>query len=332
MPRAGGETLTAAAIASIFGSAAKNRQGGYQLKTRLLSIFLLVTLLITACSSAPKTSTSPSGALDRQAAAGASAPAAQPAAPLNEGSKTATGAGATETGWDRYVIRNAELNLTVSDVAVASGQVSSIASSAGGFVTNSSERRSSGNVIVDVTMQVPADRFESTIEQLKALATTVERAKTTTQDVTEEFIDNEARLANLKASEESTRRLLDKATKMEDIIVVERELSRLRAEIEKIEGRQRYLQRRTDMSTIVVHLQTEASARVAAERDSRNPLESAREAWEASLTTLADLLEGLMVMVIYLWWLIPLLLLVFWWWRRRRRRKAQAPPADPPQA
>ena len=299
------------------------------MKYRVVAVALLLVLLMSlvGCASPTAPSREAPPAADKGYAGSApvgAAPAAPPAAEQG---------GSAQESWDRYVIRNAEMKLVVKDVEVTSVEVKRVATEAGGYVAQSNTRREDSRVLADITIQVPAEAFDRVVEQLRRLAVTVDYAKTSTQDVTEEYVDNEARLRNLRAAEESTQRLLDQATKMEDILAVRRELTSLRGEIEKIEGRQNYLKRRVEMSTINVHLTTEASTALAAGRSSWDPLASAQLAWQSSLSFISRAIDVLVVLVVFLWWVFPLAGIVWavWRWRRRRRTRsttAVEPPVD----
>lgn len=296
------------------------------------ALILVLALVLTGCSQASPAAVAPSApnwaaGADKQSGGGASAQAPRPAA-TTAPAASAQGS-AAETNWDRYVIRNGEAYLTVKDVEVAAGEVKRIAAEAGGFVSGSNQGRSNGRVYAELTIQVPAEAFDRVVADLKGLATVVESVRTTSQDVTEEYVDNEAHLANLRASEVSTRRLLEQTGRMEDIVVVQRELTRIRGEIEKIEGRQRFLKRRVDMSTINVHLATEAPASLAAARSGWQPLVTAATAWEGSLTFLSRALDALLAVLIFSWWAIPLIVALVFLLRRGRRGRRQ-PPRMPP--
>ncbi|MHB1005528.1 MAG: DUF4349 domain-containing protein [Chloroflexota bacterium] len=281
------------------------------------SLLALVIALTVGCSAeAPYTAT-------RDSTSGEKAVAPQAPISGRAGDISQSGA-AAKTAWDRYVIRTADVSLVVKDVEGAVGQVESVATSAGGLVAQSNVRRDASRVLADVTIQVPAQTFEKVIGELKGLALIVETVRTSSQDVTEEYVDNDAQLANLRAAEDSTRRLLGQTSRMDDVLTVQRELTRIRGDIEKIEGRQRYLQRRTDMSTINVHLAVEAPGAMAAARSGWQPLRTIATAWEASLTFASGTLDVLLAIVVFSWWLVPVVAVCVFLWRRRPRRQPKS--------
>lgn len=289
------------------------------MKTRALVLLTAAWwLLLAGCSSpAAPSSNVPSVA-----------PAAGRAAEQSKAASSQPDTGA-QANWDRYVIRQADLALVVEDVEGTMVEVQKLATAAGGYLAQSNSRRDGARVLADITIQVPASAFDKTVDDLKSLALSIDSAKITSQDVTEEYVDNEANLTNLKAAEQSTLRLLDKTTRIEDILTIQRELTRIRGDIEKIEGRQLYLKRRVDMSSIAIHLVPESVAATAAGRSGWQPLQIAAVAWETSLNLLTQLASVLITLVIVFWWLIPLFFLVRWLWRRRPRRAPLAPPYPP---
>ncbi|MCL4464973.1 MAG: DUF4349 domain-containing protein [Chloroflexi bacterium] len=292
--------------------------------TRLALLFLLTALLLVGCSSAATPPYAPSD--QAPAPAGATAPRAGESATNTSGA----GGSAAQTNWDRYIMRQATLTLTVKDVEAALASVEKVAAAAGGYVAQSASRRDGASVIADITIQVPAAALDQAVADLKGLALVVESAKITSQDVTEEYVDNEASLTNLRAAEQSTQRLLNQATKMDDILSIQRELTAIRGNIEKLQGRQNYLKRRVDMSSIAVHLQPESAAAVAAGRSGWQPLQTVAVAWENSLTLLQGLASLLIMLVVgVLWWLLPLLLLGRWLWARRPKGRPRTPPFPP---
>jgi hypothetical protein len=155
------------------------------------------------------------------------------------------------------VIKTAETTVRVAhghlDRAVT--QAGTIAGRAGGYVTQSSV---SGGRAPDalVVVRVPAARFESTLAALERLGR--ERSQTITgQDVTQEYVNLNARLVNLGAQETVMRRLMGRAQTIAQSIEVQNQLSRVELQIEELTGQLLYLRNRTALSTITLRL-TEA--------------------------------------------------------------------------
>jgi hypothetical protein len=150
------------------------------------------------------------------------------------------------------VIKTADVSVRLEPdgLAEAMRRTVSIAEAAGGFVVTTSvedERRG----LASVTMRVPADGFGRTLAQLEDLGD-VEQEHVSGRDVTQEFVDLQARLRNLAAQEAVLLRLMDRSVSVADTIRVQSHLQGVQLEIERLRGRIRYLEDQTDMSTITV--------------------------------------------------------------------------------
>ena len=128
----------------------------------------------------------------------------------------------------------------------------SIAGRFGGFVLSTStrnDRSASSNVV----LRIPAESFERALTELEGLGD-VKAEEISGEDVSQEFVDMEARVRNLEAQEAVLLRLMDRAVSVADTIRVQRELQGVQLEIERLTGRLRYLEDLTAMSTISLSL------------------------------------------------------------------------------
>ena len=253
------------------------------------------------------------------------APYAESAAPLPPGmmkestDEYRTGGGEYgESGIDRKIVKTGYLTLEVDDTVEAMNGVAAVAKELGGYVVSSNKHEDDSTTYGRVSIRVPAERFDEAFDRLRKLAIDVPYENTDSRDVTEEYTDLEAQLRNLEATEAQYLALLDKAETVEDILNVQRELSHVRGEIERIKGRMQYLERTSDMSLIEVNLQE------------TKPL--GQTGWTA-LQTLKSAARGLITfgrvlgdvaiwLVIFCPIWIPIVVLVLFL-RRRRKAKAQ---------
>jgi len=186
------------------------------------------------------------------------------------------------------VIKTADLRVEVrrNTLRDAVGEVTAVAGRHGGFVlsTQVSGARARSGILV---IRVPAERFELALAEIRGLGSRVLGETVSGQDVSQEFIDLEARLRNWRAQEVVLLRLMDRARSVTDTIRVQRELQQVQLEIETIRGRLRYLEDQTTMSTISVGLR-EAGAVPA------RPGTLAR-AWEQAVQTFLAIVSGAIV-------------------------------------
>ena len=185
----------------------------------------------------------------------APAPAAPAAAKADAGAETAaaTTAAATLDTTDRKVISTAFISLEVDAVQDAAVQVRVIAESLGGYVEQMSLSGSEEDRQASITLRVPQDQFRSALGRLEALGKLRDQ-NLGSEDVSELFIDLEAQHKSALRKEQSLLSLLEKATNVSEILSIERELARVRSDIERLQGRLNFLERRVDLATIRVSL------------------------------------------------------------------------------
>jgi hypothetical protein len=175
--------------------------------------------------------------------------------------KDADAANLASQAFDRKIIRNANLTVEVASPGDSQRKIVSIAESHQGFVVTSestqrpSEDRNKPEITINLVVRVPAAQFNQVMEEIRAVGARVIQEKVTGQDVTEEFMDLEARIKNQKALESQFLEIMKRAGKVDDALSVQRELADVRTEIEKLEGRRRFLENQSSLSTINVTLQ-----------------------------------------------------------------------------
>ena len=153
----------------------------------------------------------------------------------------------------RKVISSANLSMEVEVVQDAIVQVRTIAESMGGFVQQLSSSGGPERQRANMTIRVPQAQFFDALERIEALGT-VQSRDLGSEDVSERFIDLEARLKSALREEQSLLSLLERAGKVSDVLAIERELDRVRSEIERVQGQLNFLERRVDLATISMSL------------------------------------------------------------------------------
>jgi len=164
---------------------------------------------------------------------------------------------------ERKIVRNADLQLEAESPEQSQQKISAIAESKGGFVVesqqSSNDARSVKRDIVTMTIRVPSAKFTEALDEIRKTASRVVVETVKSDDVTEEFIDIEAQLKAKKALEVQFLEIMKRANTVEDALDVQRQLAEVRGEIEKIEGRKRFLENQSSFSTIKIRLQTPAT-------------------------------------------------------------------------
>lgn len=149
------------------------------------------------------------------------------------------------------VVYTAEFGLQVVDVRAGIDEAERMAREVGGLVSKRTDRM--------IVIRVPAARFYESVGRIERLGE-VTRRDVSAQDVTEEYLDLEVRLRNARAVRDRLQVLLARATTVKESIEIERELSRINAEIDTAEGRLKYLRDRATFSTITLHLEQRSVA------------------------------------------------------------------------
>lgn len=217
---------------------------------------------------------------------------------------------------ERRIIRNGRMTLEVDDVIEAMSRVEDVAAIMGGYVVSSYKYENEEGISGEISIRIPSEKFDEGFERLRQIAQNVPYENTDSTDITEEYIDLEARLHNLEATEDQYLKLLDRAETVDEMLQVQRELSNVRGSIEQIKGRMNYLERVSDMGIIAVSIRETGS--IAGPWSIVNTLKTAAH---GVIAFVRGLITVLIWIGIFCWVWIPILVLVI---RRRRKNKSPA--------
>lgn len=157
----------------------------------------------------------------------------------------------TEFQAGRMLTWKAHLTIKVGDVNESMRKAIAITEEFKGYAENKSY---SGEKSATVRLRIPADAFKNTVSAIELLGDISYRS-VTAEDVTEQYVDVEARLKNKKELRDRLRQLLQKATNVKDIIMIETELNRVQSDIDSMEARIRSLKGRVDYATVELTLE-----------------------------------------------------------------------------
>lgn len=244
---------------------------------------------------------------------------------LTDGEKVAEVSAAV----DRKIIRNADLTIEVTSPTETQHRIVSIAEMHGGFVVTSEAKQRDNNepakrtLDIRLVVRIPENQFGGALDQIRGLATNLSHENVTGQDVTEEFIDLEARIKTQKALEAQFLQIMRQAGKIVDALEVQRQIAEVRTEIERLEGRKRFLENRSSLSTITVNIQAPKPMITVTETGFRHSVrESISESVEIGSGIVLFFVRFAIVMVpVFLLVLLPCGLLVRYFMRRAKRMR-----------
>lgn len=249
--------------------------------------------------------------------------AARPAADAGAGAKQAP-AGGTEAqsavdkaakpvAVPRSLIRTAELVVRVEDVKKSATAAEQLVEDAGGEVSDEQVDLQSPHPAASLKLRVPPTRLGTTLSRLSALGKEESR-RLGTDDVTDQVVDLDSRLATQRSSVARVRALLERAGSLTDVVRIEAELSRREADLESLQARVRALSGQVAMSEITLQLTSEeAKPKVATTVGFSSGLHGGWRAFTAAARVTAATVGALLPF-------LPLLAVAVWgalWWRRR---------------
>ncbi len=318
-------------------------------------VLLFLAILLAACAAEPSTSDTENGSLieeppspeapaaereaqskntlddrgvDRQPG---NAPTANPQNPVSL--DKADSVENIEAPVERKIIRNADLQLESVSPDAVQQKISSIAEAKKGFVIQS--RRSSSKIrnregdTVVMSIRVPADKFSETLAEIRKTADRIIDESVTGRDVTEEFIDIEARLKTKKALEEQFLEIMKQSKSVQDALNVQRQLAAVRGEIEQIEGRKRFLENQASLSTIKVQIKTPTAISGSSSGFFYELKDAVRDGFDAALGFVLIMIRVLIAIIPFLLLVVlPILLVLRYLWRNYKKKRLAKKIAD----
>jgi uncharacterized protein DUF4349 len=238
---------------------------------------------------------------------------------------------ADQQALQRIVIKTADLSLQVESARDAEAAVRAAVAQLGGYVVKVETSGTDANLSSRITFRVPAARFDEALSGVQGIAKKVLARTVSGDDVTEEFVDLEARLKNLEATRDRLQAFLDKATTVEDALKVNQSLSDIQGQIEQLKGRKQYLQQNAALSTISVYLTPVPVTPIVTE-DGWQPVQVARGALRELISFGQGIANVAIVLLIWtpLW--LPLVLLGMWGSRKLRGRSGKPGAPSAPEA
>lgn len=322
------------------------------MKRSLVVLFLILGLVLSACSSTGAPTVAPGfyggqEIAQTQVVSGAvpNAPAVTDKSAFN--SLTTTSGSESSTDAQRLVITNSSLSIIVEDPAKTLDFITNLASTMQGFVVSSNMYQTTSSdgtehPAANITIRVPAASMNNAISQIKAQvknpATDIRSETVSGQDVTKEYTDLQSQLTNLLQAEKQLQNIMDSATKVDDVLNVFNQLTQIQSQIQVLQGQIKYYEEASALSAISVDITALASV-APLTIAGWQPAGVARDAIQTMINAMQVLANVgiwsvLFCLPIFLVIGIPVFLIVFFIrrWRRAHRHTQPLPEATPPAA
>lgn len=219
------------------------------------------------------------------------------------------------------IVRRAEVSVRVDDVLTAARDLEAKTKAMGGYLSASRLDQGSNEPVAHLTARIPAKKLDAYLDALPKVGTILSR-NLSGEDVGLEFHDLQAQLKNWNAEERRLQELFTRANKIPDLLEVERELARVRGQLDQAIGRRDYLINLVTLATVTVDLSQKVTPQAP---PGWNPGSVLREAGASLVSALIGLLTlGIWIVVFVPIWL-PASLFARRTWRRRKSKAASAP-------
>ncbi|HEY0092484.1 MAG TPA: DUF4349 domain-containing protein [Flavobacterium sp.] len=272
---------------------------------RTLAI-LLLALLIFSCKdseenslAAPRTlsaqTDSAEGSSDEESSGGEPAPASIP--PIKQ-----------------KIIKEGNLRFETDDLPTTHSRVLRVVRKFGGLIQNDVEGKDYQSLFRKITVRIPNQNFDAFVSEVGKGIAYFDRKEVTARDVTEEFIDLDARLKAKKMLEERYLELLKKASKVSEMLEIEKQLAAVREEIEAKEGQLRYMESKISMSTVVIEFYTKTAL------EGGVTVSYGSKMWNAIKSGFNGI-SAFFIGILYIWPFIIILVVLIYFLRRRFKRK-----------
>lgn len=260
------------------------------MKKSLSYLVLLFLIMLTACSS----NTESKSNMDF-----ASNESGKSIAMSEESSEKSEEVKSKKETYERMVIYNADIRMRVKDYPKAQVDMEVKAKKYGGYIVQSNVYKDDKDQMSgSLTVRIPQEHFYDFLHDAQGIAIEVVERNVNGQDVTEEYVDLQARLRSKRTVEERLLEFMKKAQKTEDLLKISNDLAKVQEEIEQIVGRMKYLENQTSLSTISISLFEEKVIVPTIEKGDLNTWEKTKKQFMVSTNFLLVAISSIFVFFI----------------------------------
>lgn len=153
---------------------------------------------------------------------------------------------------ERKLIKTGDISFETDNLLETRNYIEQAVKKYNGYISADNEYKSSQNITSNLTVRIPSESFDTFLNEISSKVARFDNKNISVNDVTEQFLDVQARLKVKKELEQRYSEILKKASSVKEILEVERELTNVRSDIESMEGRLKYLQNQVSFSTLTI--------------------------------------------------------------------------------
>ena len=221
----------------------------------------------------------------------------------------------------RMVVKSGMMSMEIEKYDEAALRVNDITKKFGGYISKTtSSQNNSGKKQGTLAIKVPADKYEDLISEVSGIGKVMNQ-NINANDITEEYIDLEARLKTQKELEERLLKLLaDKTARLTDVVEVEQKLASVRQVIESIDGKMRFMRNQSEMSTLTLSLYEPA---ILTTSSGGGFFYELGQGIKKGLSGFTNILAGMITIIIALLPVIIFVFIIYWIIRRIIKKRKQ---------
>lgn len=226
---------------------------------------------------------------------------------------------------NRMVVQNSYLSLVVTNVTKTLNEIKTYTTSIGGYMVNSNLDNPQDNTSGNITLRIPSEKLDGTLAQFRSLSVKVASERLDGTDVTDQYVDNEARMQVLNSNLNRFKELMGQAKEISDILRVQQEVFNLQSQIDSIKGQNKYMEQTAKMSLVTVYLSTDEFSLPYAPSQPWRPDVIFKTAVRSLIGNLRNIGSLVIWLAVYspIWG--PVILVI---WYIRKRRKPPLPPIN----
>jgi len=219
---------------------------------------------------------------------------------------------------DRLVIKESNLSLLVNKVVEAQKNILQKIEEMGGYMVSSNLTNPQDTAAATVIVRIPVKKFDQALDYFRSISVKVISENLQGEDVTDQYVDLQARLETLNKTKLKFEQIMDKASQIQDILDVQRELINLQSQIDDLKGQQQYLEKSAQMAKVTLYLSTDELSLPYAPSEAWRPQAIFKQATRSLVGTLRALGTLVIWVAVYAVVWVPILIIIIFLRRRKR--------------